>query len=167
MTDPTYSLQPIDSGVIESETTCNELEFKRSLVTGELADRVRERFGITEELPVYFLEYQEEYGGCPTCYGTDNMLTVECGDQKARFTANDGLPLNKLLHWFDQPRREREQAEAKAAREQAAREKDALFTRGLVDSLHGAMEAVETEGYSSDQEWHDKVMGRLGIKGYE
>lgn len=166
MSEPTYSLEPVVSWTIESDDG-PDLDFKQLLVTGELAGRVRERFGISEELPVYFLEHQEEYGGCPTCYGIDDMLTVECGEHKRTFTANDGLPLNKLLDWFDQPRREREEAEAKAAREQAAREKDTVFTRGLVDSLHGALDAVEAEGYRDDAEWHDKVMNRLGVKGYQ
>ncbi len=164
---PEFYLQPVDKWTNERvHSDTDDLRFKRSLVTGELADRVRARFEISEELPVYFVEYEEEYGACPTRYGTANMLRVECGDRTRSFSVDGVLPLNKLLDWFDEPRREAERAREKAAAGEAARLANRAFTRGIVDPLTDALGAVEAEGYQSDQEWHDKLMNKLGVRGY-
>ncbi len=161
MTEPDYTSMPVREWVEESDERDIDLEFTRSLITGELADRVRERFGATDK-PVYFIEYQEESGVCHTCYSINNYLRVECGDRTQDFNANEGLPLNKLLNWFDEPRRLAEREAAQRKIRQAGEE--SACGLGLV--VHNAVEAVEAEGYSSDQDWHDKLMTRLGIRGY-
>lgn len=162
---PGFELSTVEEGSIESEESSVDLEFKRSLVTGELADRVRERFGANKHVPVYFIEYQQEYGGCPTCYGIDDVLTVECGEHRRTFYVDDGLPLNELLAWFDEPRRQAEREAAVRAKVEQQRVNDAAFQANVVQPIADAMARVEAEGYSSDGEWHDKVMVALGVKG--
>jgi hypothetical protein len=165
MIEPDYTSTPVRKWVEESDERDIDLEFKRTLITGELADRVRERFGATDE-PVYFVEYQEESGGCHTCYSIDNYLRVECGNRTRDFSAYEGLPLNSLLDWFDEPRRQAEREATERARRAQQAANDHAFTSTIVDGIAGAIGELEAEGYSSDQEWHDKLMTRLGMNGY-
>lgn len=164
MSDIEYEIEPVESG--DEETEYATLEYTRSLVTGELADRVRERFGVTVDTPVYFYEHQVEIPGCPTCYGIDDVLTVECGEHRRTFDNDDGLPLNDLLYWFDEPRRIREREEAKAARDLECKRNDEAFTGRIVGAFTTAVADVEATGYSDTGEWHDKVMDRLGVGGH-
>lgn len=140
-------------------------DYQRTLIEGELADRIRERFGATE--PVYFLEDWQEDGGCPTCATIDRLLVIECGTWIKEFHANEGLPLPALLDWLDEPRRQAER-EAKWAAEKAERERRvAAFDRAVVDPIVDALSRVEEEGYGSDVEWYGKVMTALGLDGRE
>lgn len=129
--------------------------FKRSLVTGDLADRIRERFAATDD--VYFLEDQEESGACHTCYSIDDILVIECGQHRATFTVDGELPLNKLLDWLDAPRRQAEAAAKKAARHKAAGKVMDAQIRGLVNVL----EAIEAEGYTDTLDWYAKFTAAL------
>ncbi|WP_280465632.1 hypothetical protein [Nocardia brasiliensis] len=160
MTTPNYAMR-----TVKEWTEKGALEFKRSLITGELADRVRERFGVKHSR-VYFLEYQEEAGDCHTCYRISDVLVVECGGHRKVFNADGGLPLNELLDWFDEPRRRAEAEAAKQAAAVARREQDAVFTARVLSPIGDALSAVENEGYENPQDWHDKLMSRLGVRGY-
>jgi hypothetical protein len=163
MTAPDYTLSMTAEWAEESDSY-GDIDFRRSLVTGELADRIRERFGATDD--VYFVEYEEEYGACHTCAGIDQMVRVECGDHRRTFTANEGIPLPALLRWLDEPRRLAEQDAAARARQAEQAANDHQFTSTVIGGITSAINDLEAEGYTSDQDWHDKLMSKLGVRGY-
>lgn len=131
------------------------LDFKRSLVTGPLANSIRERFGATD--PVYFHERQIESGHCNTCYSIDDVLTIECGEHRATFSRGNELPLNELLAWLDAPRRQAEEAAAREAIQVAANRKFNAQITGLV----GVLDAVQAEGHTNDVDWFNALTARL------
>jgi hypothetical protein len=133
---------------------------------GELADQIRERFGESKHVPVILTEaYDSDDGACECCTHYAEYLVIECGEHieqidRANLTAS-------FQYWLDAPRRRAEhEAAEKAKREQQAAN-DRVFTGRIVDAFTGAMEAVEAEGYRDAGEWHDKLMTRLGVKGYQ
>jgi hypothetical protein len=129
---------------------------------GELADQIRERFGESKHVPVILTEaYDSDDGACECCTHYAEYLVIECGEHveqidRANLTAS-------FQYWLDEPRR-RAAREAAAA---ASREHEQKVADFLTASIVGALDAVEAEGYSSDGEWHDQLMRRLGVRGYQ
>jgi len=77
-------------------------KYKKSLVGGELADRVRHAFGITGGAPVLITE--EIVSGGYSEYTQEDYynFTIECAGQSQDFEGDlSWNGLNKLLAWLD------------------------------------------------------------------
>ncbi|MGW5519046.1 hypothetical protein [Nocardia africana] len=129
---------------------------------GELADQIRERFGADKHTPVILTEaFDSDDGACDCCTHFTEYLVIECGDHIEQIDRRDLA--ESFQYWLDAPRRRAEQeAAAKAYQERQEAE-----ARAIAAAIHAAAEAVEAEGYRDDQEWHDKFMRHLGVKGYQ
>ncbi|MFF4026921.1 hypothetical protein ACFYY5_29135 [Nocardia elegans] len=136
---------------------------------GELADQIRERFGVNKHVPVILREEVEYYHPSCDCCATeiDECLRIECGDQWATVPVYDGSPGHYYRNWLDEPRRRAEEEAAKQARKVQQAANDVAFTNAVVGHFMAATEAVEAEGYANDGEWHDQLMRHLGVKGYQ
>jgi len=74
-------------------------DYTKSEITGELADRVRQAFNITDDKPVYIVEESTEFGLDSTAESYLSCI-ITCGDNKKEFdeTYNN---LISLLDWLD------------------------------------------------------------------
>ncbi|MEV4127054.1 hypothetical protein [Nocardia sp. NPDC049707] len=145
----------------------NEDEPRAQLI-GDLADQIRARFGANKHAAVWLTEETEwDRPGCDCCGDdADVHIVIDCGHDQARIRSGWDDPAERLAVWLDEPRRQAEQAAAKAAEQAVHRERSAEFDQTVLRPIADAMQQVEAEGYGNDQEWHDKLMNKLGVQGY-
>jgi hypothetical protein len=162
MTDHTVS------SIEEWSAWADSQDEPRAQLVGDLADQIRARFGANKHAAVW-LSQGEEYNGCADgcCNDSYRWLGIECGDHMKRLDFSYADVWGRLADWFDEPRRQAERAAAKAAKEQAQRENSAVFDQTVLRPVADAIQQVEAEGYRDDQDWHDKLMSKLGVKGYQ
>lgn len=140
----------------------NETDEPVAHAVGELADQIRERFGANKHTAVILTEaYDSDDGACDCCIHFTEYLVIECGDHIEQIDRADLA--DSFQYWLDAPRR-RAEREAAAA---ASREHEQKVADYLTVSLVGALDAVEAEGYETPGDWHDQLMRRLGVKGYQ
>lgn len=138
----------------------------QAFVVGDLARQIRTRLDVPDGAFVFF--YEERWVRwdelwCTCCEGEGTNFVVESAGKTATFEADySDCNWREFHRWLDAPRR---QAEREAA-EKVSREREDAIATAIGASIHAAAEAVEAEGYSSDEDWHDKLMTRLGVKGY-
>ncbi|MFD6400735.1 hypothetical protein [Nocardia sp. NPDC060249] len=132
----------------------------RAEAYGVLAQEIRTRFGANKHAAVWL---SEESDGCECC-GYTHEWVIECGEHRSTIDIDDGYELSDYVDWLAEPqRRAKARAEAEARAAEAKAQADAAinaYTSGIIAALN----AVEAEGYTSDQDWHDKLMVRLGVK---
>ncbi|WP_043654563.1 hypothetical protein [Nocardia thailandica] len=143
---------------VAESTGDDEDGYRRSLVSGPLADAIRARFNASD--PVYVHEHVEHGGHCDTCASIDNVLTVECGPYRRSFAADEGIPLPALLDWLDEPRR---RALAAAAKRIRSAEANGSMDAAVSDIV-AALNAVEEAGYGNEYDWFQKFSARLGFQ---
>ncbi|WP_029923931.1 hypothetical protein [Nocardia otitidiscaviarum] len=136
----------------------------RAQAVGDLADQIRKRLNSGRHAAVYLTEDVEAFASPCDCCGPDieYRTRIECGDHDVYVHTGRGHDEAEFTAWLDEPRRQAEREAEHAARRHAALADEQRITTGIF----AAIEAVEAEGYSSDQEWHDKLMTRLGVRGY-
>lgn len=75
----------------------------KSLITGELADRIRARLGQPDETPVFITETHISGGYSEYTQENDYEHTINCGAEVVELAAGwDSNGLNKLIKWLDQ-----------------------------------------------------------------
>ncbi|MFE5290419.1 hypothetical protein ACFRAQ_36195 [Nocardia sp. NPDC056611] len=122
---------------------------------GQLAEQIRARFGAGKHARATFCEEYGDYNRLE--------LVIGCGGDEKRFDLDD-FERSDYFDWLDEPRRRAEAAKLRAVEKEVARLRAEVGERAQIDSIVGALDAVEAEGYSCDHDWHDKVMNRLGVK---
>lgn len=142
----------------------------RAHLVGDLADQLREVWGVNKHVPVVM--YEEDWGRddlwCSCCESSGTDLIIECDGHRLPFDASPyRRDPDELPRWLEESRRRIEKIAADEARAAARREQSELVDRAQLTTIAGALDAVEAEGYEDDADWHDKLMGRLGVKGYQ
>ncbi|MET8430083.1 hypothetical protein [Nocardia sp. NPDC004860] len=122
---------------------------------GQLAEQIRELFGANKHT---LATLSEEYGDHNRL-----ELVIECGGHEKRFDLDD-FETSDYFDWLDEPRRQAEAQARRAAELKAATEAAEARDQAQIDSIVGALDAIEAEGYRSDRDWHDKLMDRLGVR---
>ncbi len=129
-------------------------------VVGEWANVLRDRIGGNRHTEVWL---SEDFGGCQCC-GYWNRWVITSGDKEARIDIDDGYTHATYLDWLNEPAVRAERLARDAAEQEARRRQAEAVVSSQVSAISDAITAVEAEGYRSDQEWHDKLMTRLGVK---
>jgi hypothetical protein len=78
-------------------------EHTKSVATGELAERVRQAFGITDTAASVYIIETESYGGTEATQEHFKSIALECAGQTKEF--DDGMSgpfaFNRMLEWLD------------------------------------------------------------------
>jgi len=77
-------------------------KYQVCLITGELADKVRERLDLDDSVPVHIKEEVVSGGWSEYTQENDYYHTLEVGGQEITLRGDDyGNGLNSLLEWLD------------------------------------------------------------------
>ena len=77
-------------------------EHVKYLISGELADRVRQRLGVPQDTPVIMTEHQHSGGYSEYTQETDYEHEITCGSHEIHLgTVYWGNGLEALLKWLD------------------------------------------------------------------
>lgn len=75
----------------------------KSIITGDLADRVRTRLDLPPEVPVLMTETQESGGYSEYTQETDYSHTITCGEHTIQLRSGyERNGLTSLLNWLDE-----------------------------------------------------------------
>lgn len=89
----------------------------RREISGKLADDIRTRFGVNDDIPVYITEEEIEGHYSEMTSYTDYVMTIDCGKHQKSFGEIHAIyNFEQLLKWLD----ETEEANAKRVAEAEA-----------------------------------------------
>lgn len=97
----------------------------RREISGKLADDIRSRFGVDDDIPVYITEEEIEGSYSEWTSYTDYVMTIDCGRHQKKFDEIYAVyNFEKLLKWLDETEEANAQrvAEAEALHEKSISE---------------------------------------------